>query len=95
MTPPYRPLDRKRRLKPRSKPVSLIKSRKPTGVVPYPVILLEGPEKAGKTWAALLLSRSERVGQTYVLDLGEGSADEYGAIPGVRYEVLEHDGTYA
>ena len=75
--------------------MSLIKSRKPTGVVPYPVILLEGPEKAGKTWAALLLSRSERVGQTYVLDLGEGSADEYGAIPGVRYEVLEHDGTYA
>ena len=75
--------------------VSTIRSRKPTGAVPCPVILLEGEEKAGKTWAAYLLSASERVGQMYVLDLGEGSADEYGAIPGASYEILEHDGTYA
>ncbi|MCW2601831.1 MAG: hypothetical protein JWM02_3660 [Frankiales bacterium] len=72
-----------------------INSRPPTGQVPYPVVLLEGEEKSGKTWAAVTLSISDRVGQTYVLDLGEGSADEYGAIPDVRFEVLEHDGTYA
>lgn len=72
-----------------------IKARKPTGVVPYPFLLVEGEEKAGKTWAAAILSRSARVGQTYWLDLGEGSGDEYGAIPGTRYLVLEHDGSYA
>ena len=54
-----------------------IKARKPTGAVPYPVILIEGEEKAGKSYAAALLSTSPRVGATYWLDLGEGSADEY------------------
>jgi hypothetical protein len=72
-----------------------LNTRPPTGQVPYPVVLLEGEEKSGKTWAALTLSASKRVGATYVLDLGEGSADEYGAIPGVSYDVLVHDGTYA
>lgn len=74
--------------------MSAIKSRKPTGIVPWPLILIEGGEKAGKSWACAELSASEKVGQTYWLDLGEGSADEYGAIPGVRYEVLIHDGTW-
>lgn len=72
-----------------------IRSRKPTGAVPWPCILLEGAEKSGKTWAMALLSASPKVGQMYWLDLGEGSADEYGAIPGARYEILVHDGTYA
>lgn len=72
-----------------------IRARKPTGRVPYPLILVEGEEKAGKSWAAALLSTSPRVGQTYWMDLGEGGADEYGAIPGARYLVIEHDGTYA
>jgi hypothetical protein len=71
-----------------------LKTRPPTGAVPWPVVLIEGEEKAGKTYAAALLSTSERVGQTYWLDLGEGSGDEYGAIPGARYLILEHDGTY-
>lgn len=69
-------------------------TRKPTGRVPWPFILLEGEEKAGKTWTAALFSASERVGQTYWLDLGEGAGDEYGALPGVRYLVVEHDGSY-
>jgi hypothetical protein len=72
-----------------------LKTRKPTGVVPYPMVLLEGEEKAGKSWAAATLSASEKVGQTYWIDLNEGAADEYGAIPGTRYLVVEHDGTYA
>ena len=72
-----------------------IRSRKPTGQVPYPFLLLEGEEKSGKSWAAAELSASEKVGQTYWIDLGEGAADEYGAIPGARYKVIEHDGTYA
>lgn len=71
-----------------------LKTRKPTGIVPWPLILIEGGEKAGKSWACAELSTSDKVGQTYWLDLGEGSADEYGAIAGARYLVLEHDGTW-
>ncbi|MGW4426085.1 AAA family ATPase [Streptosporangium sp. NPDC004631] len=72
-----------------------IRTRRPTGRVPWPLILIEGGEKSGKSWAAAQLSASEKVGQTYWIDLGEGAADEYGAIPGARYLVVEHDGTWA
>lgn len=71
-----------------------LKTRKPTGRVPWPLILIEGPEKSGKSFTAALLSASPRVGQTYWIDLGEGAADEYGAIPGARYLVVEHDGSW-
>jgi hypothetical protein len=71
-----------------------LRTRKPTGRVPWPLILIEGQEKAGKSWAAAELSASPRVGQTYWIDLGEGSADEYGAVPGARYLIVEHDGTF-
>ncbi|MFI7114025.1 AAA family ATPase [Nonomuraea sp. NPDC050227] len=72
-----------------------IRTRRPTGAVPWPLILLEGGEKAGKSWAAAELSASDKVGQTYWIDLNEGAADEYGAIPGARYLVVEHNGTWA
>lgn len=71
-----------------------MKTRKPTGAVPWPLILIEGGEKAGKSWACAVLSASEKVGQTYWLDLGEGSADEYGAIPGANYLIVEHNGSF-
>jgi hypothetical protein len=71
-----------------------IKSRKPTGEIPWPFVLLEGEEKAGKSHELAVFSASDRIGDSYWLDLGEGSADEYGAIPGARYQVLEHDGLY-
>lgn len=72
-----------------------IHARRPTSAVPYPFILLEGEEKAGKSWAMIELSASARVGASYIIDLGEGGADEYGAIPGADFYVIEHDGTYA
>jgi hypothetical protein len=62
--------------------------------VPWPLVLVEGGEKAGKSWAAAVLSSSEQVGRTLWIDWAEGAADEYGAIPGARYEVIEHDGTW-
>ncbi len=71
-----------------------LKTRQPTGKVAAPLVLLEGGEKSGKSWAAAMLSTSERVGRVLWLDLGEGAADEYAAIPGTRYEVIEHDGSY-
>ncbi|QIG58437.1 AAA family ATPase [Mycobacterium phage Cornie] len=71
-----------------------LKTRPPTGAVPWPLILVEGGEKAGKSWAAAVLSTSDKIGRTLWIDWAEGAADEYGAIPGARYEVIEHDGTW-
>jgi hypothetical protein len=72
-----------------------LKTRKPTGRVPWPCVLLEGEEKAGKSWALAQLSASDRIGTLYWIDLNEGAGDEYGAIPGAAYELVEHDGSYA
>lgn len=72
-----------------------IKTRRPTGAVPWPLILIEGGEKTGKSWAAAEFTADERLGQTYWIDLAEGSADEYAAIAGADYLVVDHDGTWA
>lgn len=72
-----------------------LQTRKPTGAVPWPLVLIEGEEKAGKTWACAEFTASKKVGRSFWIDLGEGAADEYGAIPGARYEVVEHDGSWA
>ena len=69
-----------------------LRTRPPTGKVAWPVIVVEGGEKAGKTYESLRLSASEKVGRTFAFDLGEGSADEYAALG--RYEVVDHDGTF-
>lgn len=74
--------------------MTALKTRTPTGRVPWPLVLVEGPEKSGKSFGIAVLSASEKVGQTYWLDLGEGSADEYGAVEGARYLVVEHDGKW-
>lgn len=72
-----------------------LKTRKPTGAVPWPLILLEGAEKVGKGWACAVLSASDKVGRTVILDVNEGAWDEYSLIPGARFEIAEHDGTWA
>lgn len=71
-----------------------LKTRKPTGAISWPLILLAGEAKTGKTWAAAEFTGDERVGRSFWLDLGEGCADEYGAVPGADYEIIEHDGTW-
>ncbi|MFK0106460.1 AAA family ATPase [Streptomyces sp. NPDC091217] len=71
-----------------------LKTRKPTGIVPWPLLLVEGEEGAGKTYCCAEFSASDRIGQMYWIDLAEGSADEYAAIPGADYEIIDHDGTY-
>lgn len=72
-----------------------LRTRPPTGKIPPPVILLEGEEGAGKSWAAAELSASDKVGRTVWLQVGtENTADEYSQIPGVRYEIVDHDGTW-
>lgn len=72
--------------------MSQLRARKPTGQVAWPMILVEGAEKVGKTYTGLSLSASPNVGRTFVFDLGEGTADEYAALG--PYEVVDHDGTF-
>lgn len=72
-----------------------IQTRRPTGKAPWPMLLLAGVEKSGKTYAAAKLSASDLIDRTFYIEVGEGSADQYGAIPGVRFEMVEHDGSWA
>ena len=69
-----------------------LRTRKPTGQVAYPLLLVEGGEKTGKTYASLALSADPRIGRAFLFDFGEGSGDEYAPIG--DYEIVEHDGTY-
>lgn len=71
-----------------------IQTRKPTGKPPWPIILLAGAEKAGKSYAAAAASSSALVGRTFWIGVGEDDPDEYGAIDGARFEIVQHDGTY-
>lgn len=69
-----------------------LKTHRPSGKIPPPVILLEGDEGSGKSWVTAELSASPKVGRTLWLELGkETTAEQYGAIPGVRYEILDPD----
>lgn len=74
--------------------MTALRTRKPTCKPSWPLILLAGEAKTGKTWAAAEFSGDERIGHTFWMDLGEGCADEYGAVPGARYEIVEHNGTW-
>jgi len=74
--------------------VPQLKTRKPTGKPPWPMVLLAGAEKSGKSFVAAEFSASDLVDRTFWCEIGEGAADQYGAIPGARYEILEHDGSY-
>lgn len=71
-----------------------LKTRQPTGIPPWPLVLIEGPEKSGKSYAAAQFTACDKLGQCYWIDLGEGAADEYAAIPGAGYLVVDHDGTW-
>lgn len=74
-----------------------LKTVKPTGRTAWPRILLEGTEQSGKSWSVAELSASSKVGRTAVLVLGEDDSmwHEYGLIPGSRFQIATHDGTWA
>jgi hypothetical protein len=73
-----------------------LKLRNPTGRTGFPVVLVEGTDKAGKSWSLAKLSASPKVGRTAVLILGESESrwDEYGKISGARFKIAEHDGSW-
>lgn len=70
-----------------------LRTRPPTGKAAWPLILLEGEEKAGKSFGAYALSASPLVNRTFVFDLGDGTADEYADLG--PYEVVDLTGTYS
>lgn len=67
--------------------------RRPTGKPSWPILLLAGREKAGKSYQAALASASDLIDRTFWVGFGEKDPDEYGAIPGARFEIAEHNGT--
>lgn len=71
-----------------------IQTRQPTGKPSWPIVLLAGAEKAGKSYAAAAASASDLVGRTFWIGVGEDDPDEYGSIEGARFEIVQHDGTY-
>lgn len=72
------------------------RSRKPSGRPNPPIILFAGPEKTGKSPAAAAAAASDAVGATYWIQISgtAGTADFYGRIPGARYEIVEHNGSF-
>ena len=69
-----------------------LKTRKPTGKPAWPIVLLAGREKAGKTYAAAQASSSNLIDRTFWIGLGEDDPDEYAPLG--RFEIVEHEGTY-
>lgn len=74
-----------------------LRTRRPTGKPGWPRMLLSGDEGSGKSWTLAQMSADERLGEMLWFEIGAGeqTADEYGAIPGARYQIVEHDGTFA
>lgn len=70
------------------------RTRKPTGLPSWPILLIAGAEKAGKSYSCAEASGSDLIGATYWIGIGEDDPDEYGAVPGARFEIVQHDGTY-
>lgn len=71
-----------------------LRTRQPTGQVAYPIILVTGEHKKGKSFETYSLAKSDLVGRFFAFELGERTADEYATLAPGRYEIVEHNGTY-
>lgn len=69
-----------------------LQTRQPTGKPPWPITLVSGTEKAGKTYAAAAASSSEMIGRTLWFGVGEDDPDEYKPLG--PFEIVVYDGTY-
>jgi hypothetical protein len=70
-----------------------LRTRQPTGLPAWPIVLVEGAEKAGKTTTALSLSASERIDRSVLFEIGERTGDAYARLG--DYLMAELDGTWA
>lgn len=71
-----------------------LQTRPPTGLPSWPITLIGGVEGSGKSWKIVEASASEMIHRTLWIGCGEDDPDEYGIIPGARFEIVLHDGTY-
>lgn len=71
-----------------------IKTRQPSGRPAWPIMLIAGTEKSGKSYASAEASASDLVDRTFWIGVGEDDPDELGALDGARFEIVEHDSTY-
>jgi hypothetical protein len=72
----------------------VLQTRKPTGLPSWPIGLVAGKEKTGKSWACAQASASALVDRTLWIGIGEDDPDEYGVVPGADFEIVLHDGSY-
>ena len=70
----------------------MLETREPTGRPAWPMLLLAGAEKAGKTYMAAEASASTLIRDTYWLTAGEDDPDEYGPLG--RFKIVTHDGSH-
>jgi hypothetical protein len=70
------------------------RTRRPTGLPSWPILLLAGAEKSGKSYSCAQASGSDLIGRTLWIGIGEDDPDEYGNVTGANFEIVEHDGTY-
>lgn len=71
----------------------ILNTRPPTGLPAWPMILLDGRSKSGVTQTALRLSASDRIGETFVFEVGSSDADTYAALG--DFAIVNLDGTWA
>lgn len=71
-----------------------LRTRQPSGKPGWPIILLAGVEGGGKSWTAAEATGLSLIDRAFYLEIGERMADEYGSVPGARFEIIEHNGTY-
>jgi hypothetical protein len=77
-------------------PPSSLPLRTPTGKPAWPRLLISGEEGAWKSSTAAKFSADPRCGVMWWLEVGDGenTADEYAALPGVSYDIVDHDGSF-
>lgn len=71
----------------------VLKTRRPDPTPPPPVVLLTGDRGSGKTHEMAALASDPRVDRAFLVEWGEADADRYG--PGVPWEIVDHDGSWA
>ncbi|MEW1677848.1 AAA family ATPase [Streptomyces noursei] len=72
-----------------------LRTRRPTGRVAWPMIVVAGAEKTGKSHLCAEFSKSDLIGRLIWIPIGESDADSFGILPGVDFEIADaHDGTY-
>lgn len=69
-------------------------TRRPSGLPSWPMLLLAGWEKSGKSWSCAEASGSDFIGRTLWVSLDEEDPDDYANVPGADFEIVPHDGSY-